>query len=153
MDLEIRTVDAPDEDDPIYQDALSVRTDVFVEEQDVPADLEVDEHESAATHFVAYDDGMPIGAARLREPEESTGKVERFAVQADYRERGVGTALMERLEAVARGRGIERLRLHSQVRAAPFYARFGYERVGKQFEEAGIPHVEMRKSIEPPSDF
>lgn len=153
MDLEIRTVDAPEEGDPIYQDALSVRTDVFVEEQDVPADLEVDEHESAATHFVAYDDGEAIGAARLREPEESTGKVERFAVRPDYRKRGVGTALMERLEAVALGRGIERMRLHSQVRAAPFYARFGYERVGEQFEEAGIPHVEMRKSIDPPSDF
>ncbi|QSG15710.1 GNAT family N-acetyltransferase [Halapricum desulfuricans] len=147
MNPEIRTVDAPDEDDSVYQDALSVRTTVFVEEQGVPADLEVDEHESDAIHLVAYDDDEPIGAARLRRPGETTGKVERVAVRSAYRERDVGTALMERLEAVARDRGLETMRLHSQVRAAPFYARFGYERVGERFEEAGIPHVEMRKTL------
>ncbi|QSG06928.1 GNAT family N-acetyltransferase [Halapricum desulfuricans] len=147
MDIEIRTVDAPAGDDPIYRDALSVRTDVFVEEQGVPAEIEVDEHESTATHFVAYDDGAAIGTARLREPEEAIGKVERLAVRAEYRDDGVGTALMERVEAAAREREFERLRLHSQVRAAPFYASLGYERVGDQFEEAGIPHVEMRKSL------
>mgnify|MGYP000070736825 FL=1 len=147
MNPEIRTVDAPDEDDSVYQDALSVRTTVFVEEQGVPADLEVDEHESDAIHFVAYDGDEPVGAARLRRPDETTGKVERVAVRSAYRDRHVGTALMERLEAVAHDRGLETMHLHSQVRAAPFYARFGYERVGEQFEEAGIPHIKMRKTI------
>ncbi len=147
MDPEIRTVNTPDEDDSVYQDALSVRTDVFVEEQDVPADLEVDEHESDAIHFVAYDGDEPIGAARLRQPDETTGKVERVAVRSAYRERDVGTALMERLEAVAREHGLETMRLHSQVRAAPFYAQFGYERIGERFEEAGIPHIKMRKTM------
>ena len=147
MHPEIRTVNAPSKDDPVYQDALSVRTDVFVEEQDVPADLEVDEHESDAIHFVAYDGVDPIGAARLRRPDEETGKVERVAVRSAYRDRHVGTALMQRLESVARDRGLETMRLHSQIQAAPFYARFGYERVGEQFLEADIPHIKMRKSL------
>ncbi|MFW6018158.1 MAG: GNAT family N-acetyltransferase [Halapricum sp.] len=146
MEIEIRIVDTPGEGDPVYQDALSVRTEVFVDEQGVPAEIEVDEHESAATHFVAYDGDEPIATGRLREPEQATGKVERLAVRADYREQGIGTTLMERIEAAARDREVETLRLHSQVRAVPFYASLGYERVGERFEEAGIPHVEMRKS-------
>lgn len=145
MDIDVRVVDSAD---GVPQDALAVRETVFVEEQGVPADIEVDDHEEEATHFVAYDGDEPVGAARLRALDERAAKVERVAVLAACRDRGVGTALMEQLEAVARQRGVETLTMHSQISAEPFYERFGYERVGEQFEEAGIPHVEMHKALD-----
>jgi len=90
----------------------------------------------------------PVGAARLRpkDPDAAAvGKVERVAVLAAAREAGVGRALMDALEAHGRERGFDRFLLHSQTHAAGFYASLGYERRGDEFEEAGIPHVEMTK--------
>lgn len=144
MDWEIRV----GRSESLYEDALSVRKTVFVEEQGVDPDIEVDEHDETATHLAAYDErGEPIGSGRFRSLDEETGKVERVAVLADRRDSGLGRAIMGQIEAIARDRGVERLVLHSQTRAAPFYERVGYERVGEEFEEAGIPHVEMRKEL------
>lgn len=127
--------------------AFDVRYTVFVEEQGVDEALEYDDHDETAIHFVAYDGTEPIGAARLREPEDGVGKVERVAVLEPRREEGVGSALMATLEQRAVAEGITALKLHSQTRAADFYRELGYERRGPEFEEAGIPHVEMRKSL------
>ncbi|CQH58325.1 GNAT family acetyltransferase [Halobacterium hubeiense] len=132
--------------DARYEDALSVRYAVFVDEQGVPEDLEVDEHEDDATHFVAYDDGEPVGAARLREYDDGVGKVERVAVRESCRGEGWGAALMDELEATASER-YDELYLHAQLPAAGFYDDRGYVREGEQFEEAGIPHVAMRKRL------
>lgn len=134
--------------DARYEDALSVRYAVFVDEQGVPEDLEVDEYEDDATHFVAYDEsGDPVGAARLREYDDGVGKVERVAVLESRRGEGYGDALMDALEDAARER-YDELYLHSQLPAAGFYDRRGYEREGDQFDEAGIPHVAMRKRLD-----
>ncbi len=150
--------------DDAYEDAVAVRMAVFVDEQGIPEELELDDHEDDAVHFVAYDGddghdhdgpgghhgndpGEPVGAARLREPEAGVGKVERVAVLAEHRDRGVGAELMDTVESVARARGYDRLVLHSQTTATGFYERLGYERVGDVFEEDGIPHVEMRKGL------
>jgi predicted GNAT family N-acyltransferase len=130
-----------------YEDALDVRFAVFVEEQGVPESLEVDDHEDTATHFVAYDGDVPVGAARLRGYEPSTGKVERVAVVEPRRGEGWGDSLMDELEATARER-YDELYLHAQHWAAGFYERRGYEQEGEEFEEAGIPHVAMRKSLD-----
>ncbi|SFS67334.1 GNAT family N-acetyltransferase [Halostagnicola kamekurae] len=137
-------------DDDRLEDAFNVRRRVFVEEQGVDEELEYDEHEDEAVHFVAYedDDEQPIGAARLREPEDSVGKVERVAVLESHRGTGVGRALMDALEAAAASNDLETLKLHAQTRAAGFYDELGYERYGEEFEEAGIPHVAMEKSLE-----
>jgi len=132
--------------DARYEDALSVRYAVFVDEQGVPEDLEVDDHEDDAVHFVAYDDGEPVGAARLREYEDGVGKVERVAVLEARRGEGWGAALMDELEATASER-YDELYLHAQLPAAGFYDDRGYVRDGEQFEEAGIPHVAMRKRL------
>ena len=129
------------------EDAFTVRRTVFVEEQDVDEELEYDEYEEESIHFVAYDGDEPIGAARLREPESGLGKVERVAVLESRRGEGVGLAVMNTLEERAREEGLESLKLHSQTHAAAFYGRLGYERYGEEFEEAGIPHVKMRKSL------
>jgi predicted GNAT family N-acyltransferase len=137
-----------------------VRRRVFVDGQGVDPDLEVDDHEDEATHFVAYEGGEPVGVARLREYnsgeyegpasreyDEPVAKVERMAVLPGYRERGIGRAILRSVEAHARERGFERARLHGQVRSAGFYEALGYERIGEEFEEAGIPHVAMEKAL------
>ncbi|ELY78000.1 GNAT family N-acetyltransferase [Natrinema gari] len=143
-DLEVRAAETDRERD----DAFAVRRTVFVEEQGVDEELEYDDHDETAVHFVAYDGTEPIGAARLRESEAGVGKVERVAVLASHREDGVGRALMDALERRAIDAGFTALKLHSQTQAAGFYRSLGYERHGEAFAEAGIPHVEMRKAID-----
>ncbi|WP_226040420.1 GNAT family N-acetyltransferase [Natrinema sp. DC36] len=142
-DIDVRVVDTDHE----REDAFAVRREVFVAEQGVDEELEYDEHDESATHFVAYDGDEPIGAARLREYEANIGKVERVAVLESRRKTGVGGALMATLEQRADAQGFAVLKLHSQTRAADFYRGLGYERRGDEFEEAGIPHVEMQKSL------
>jgi predicted GNAT family N-acyltransferase len=133
--------------DARYEDALRVRYAVFVDEQGVPEDLEVDEYEAESLHFVAYDaDGEPVGAARLREYEAGVGKVERVAVLESRRDEGWGDALMDAVEDAA-SEHYDELYLHAQLPAAGFYDHRDYQREGDEFEEAGIPHVAMRKSV------
>ena len=137
------------ETDAQRRDAFSVRRTVFVDEQGVDEAIEYDEYDdpgAEVTHFVAYDDGEPVGAARLREYEDGVGKVERVAVLESHRGEGWGAALMDELEATASER-YDELYLHAQLPAAGFYDDRGYVREGEQFEEAGIPHVAMRKRL------
>lgn len=142
-DAELRVL--PGEAD--LEPAFEVRRDVFVDEQGVDEAIEIDGRDPDATHVLAEVDGEPIGTARLREVEPGTGKVERVAVRASHRGTGVGRRLMERIERVAADRGLDRLELHSQTRVEGFYERLGYVTVSEQFEEAGIPHVEMEKGL------
>lgn len=139
----MRRVSSDDE----LEDALAVRREVFVEEQGVPEHRELDGEDPEATHFVAYGDGEPVGAARLREYEPATGKVERVAVVERRRGEGLGRELMDEVEAVAVERGCEELVLHAQVPVVEFYERLGYEITSEEFADAGIPHREMRKRL------
>lgn len=132
------------------EDAFAVRRAVFVEEQGVDETLEWDEHDEPdadATHFVAYDDGDVVGAARLREAAPGVGKVERVVVAEDRRGDDWGRRIMDAVERTAREERFERLVLHAQTRVEGFYESLGYESVGEEFVEADIPHVEMRKSL------
>jgi predicted GNAT family N-acyltransferase len=141
---EVRVADSEAE----REGAFAVRHAVFVEEQGVDEALEYDDHDAAAIHFVADDDGEPIGAARLRGVEDGVAKVERVAVLEPRRGEGIGQELMATVEATARRRGFAALKLHSQTHAAEFYRDLGYEQHGSTFEEAGISHVEMRKRLD-----
>lgn len=136
-------------DDPEFEDAMAVRIDVFVEEQDVPEDIERDEYEPESEHFVAYRDGdrtQVVGTTRLRE-KDGVAKIERVAVRQDARGEGWGIRLMAAAEERARDRGLDEALLHAQAQVEGFYEHLGYTRVGDEFDEAGIPHVEMRKSL------
>jgi len=128
--------------------AHAVRRRVFIEEQDVAEELEIDGQDEAATHVVLMEAGAPVATARLRFPELLTTKVERVAVLPEYRGEGLGTRVMDIAETVATGRGAATAVLHAQRRVEEFYGRIGYERVSDTFEEAGIPHVEMRKRLD-----
>jgi predicted GNAT family N-acyltransferase len=135
------------ETDAELANALAVRRAVFVDGQGVPEDRERDGKDGEAVHFVASDDGRAIGAARLREIDPSTGKVERVAVREPRRGEGWGRQIVAAVETTARDRGLSTLVLHSQTHVEGFYADLGYESVGEEFEDAGIPHVEMQKSL------
>ena len=127
--------------------ARPVRERVFIDEQKVPRELEWDEWDDPSEHAVACDAaGNPIGTARLL-PD---GRIGRMAVLADWRGKGVGTALLRAMVDRARGRFIARAVLHAQVQAAGFYRRFGFIERGGPFQEAGIPHVEMALELFPP---
>lgn len=129
-----------------HKDALAVRRKVFMEEQHVPEDLEIDEYEESATHFVVYEEEQPIGAGRCRIVEKNA-KVERICVLSSYRKQGVGEAIMNKIEEFAKDRELQGLKLNSQTHAEPFYKRLGYETYSDQFLDAGIPHVAMKKEI------
>jgi len=129
-----------------YAAIRSVRFAVFVDEQQIPRELEMDDRDAACVHWLALDDGgTPLGTVRL--DLEAGGKVGRLAVLARERGRGVGRALMERLHEHARAQRLARVWCHAQSSAAPFYTRLGYRITSEPFEEAGIAHVEMERML------
>jgi len=132
-----------------FEDAASeIRMTVFVEEQGVDASEELDGKDPDAVQFLARDGGEAVGTARLRFPDPDVGKAERVAVCESARGDGVGAALMRAVEDAARDNGATAVVLHAQTRVEGFYRKLGYETVGGEFEEAGIPHVEMRKRLD-----
>ncbi|MFK5922617.1 MAG: GNAT family N-acetyltransferase [Verrucomicrobiota bacterium] len=129
------------------QKLLAVRFEVFVEEQQVPEEMEQDEWDARCLHLLAEDeDGGAIGTARLM-PE---GRLGRVAVVKKWRRCGVGAALVEQLEQAACQRGMASLILHSQTWTIPFYKSLGFVLAeGCEFFEAGIPHRLMEKNLSP----
>jgi len=122
------------------EEAKRIRFIVFVEEQRVPADLEMDENDAESLHALAYADGQPIGTGRLL-PD---GHIGRMAVLKQWRGRGAGKAMLRRLIDAARRRGHREVALSAQVHALEFYRAEGFEPQGAVYEEAGIPHQAMR---------
>lgn len=125
---------------------LAVRHAVFIVEQQVPADLEVDGEDPHCVHVLARWDGEPVGTARLREVD-GHAKAERVAVVRSSRGRGIGLALMSALEQEARARGFGEMHLHAQAAVIGFYEDQGYAGQGERFVEAGIEHVAMVKRL------
>ena len=123
--------------------AEPIRTVVFVGEQGVPAELEMDQHDAACVHAVAFLDGKPVGTGRLL-PDAHIG---RMAVLKAFRGKGFGGAILKKLMEKARQRGDRQIVLSAQVHAAPFYREHGFEEVGGVYEEAGIPHQDMRCAL------
>lgn len=134
------------ENEQELQDSYFVRKTVFVEEQNVSVEEEIDEHEESATHFVLYNSATPIGAGRFR-MLDGIGKVERICVLKDYRGTGAGKVVMNGIEQFACNQGIESLKLNAQTHAIPFYSKLGYEVVSEEFLDAGIPHKTMKKTL------
>lgn len=129
------------------QDCLDVRMKVFVQEQKVPADLEIDELEEECVHFILYnEDGTPAGTGRYREVD-GYGKAERICVMSDVRQKGSGRMIMSAIEDYARSRSMKKVKLHAQVQAIPFYEKLGYQVVSDVFMDADIPHKTMVKEL------
>jgi predicted GNAT family N-acyltransferase len=129
-----------------FEDALKVRREVFIEEQQVPEEEEIDQFEDVCTHVVVYDNEKPVAAGRLRD-YDGLGKMERICVLASHRNHGLGKVVMDKLEELAKEKRFHKLKLNAQTHAEGFYARIGYETVSDVFMDAGIPHVTMIKTV------
>ena len=138
MSKEIKAVKITNQAD--LEKAFAVRNQVFIIGQMVPLELEV-ENNDVSTHFLATVDGQPAGAARWRQTENGY-KLERFAVLDEYRGLGVAqamvSAVLNDLPADA-----PMVYLNSQIQAVGLYEKFGFEKSGPEFEEAGIKHYKM----------
>ena len=124
--------------------AVGIRFRVFVDEQSVPPEIELDEFDAVATHAIAVLDGVAIGTGRAI-VEGDSARIGRMAVDRPHRRGGVGGLILRFLEEQARGQGASEYILHAQEYVKSFYASHGYEEHGDTFMEAGILHVEMRK--------
>ncbi|MBS0346221.1 MAG: GNAT family N-acetyltransferase [Proteobacteria bacterium] len=119
--------------------ATPIRFQVFVDEQQVPADMELDEFDALSCHALALAGEEAVGTGRLL-PD---GHIGRMAVRADWRGQGVGAALLQALIDEAERRGMRRLVLSAQTHALGFYTRFGFVPEGEVYDEAGLPHQMM----------
>ena len=126
--------------------AYAIRYAVFVKEQGIPAELEIDDYDPIAEHALAFVDGQCVATARiyLDEQNASKAKIGRMAVLKDFRGQGIGTALLG--EAIRAGmmQGASVFELHAQQSAVPFYAKLQFKPDGAIFDEVGIPHQRMR---------
>ncbi|MBL7013679.1 MAG: GNAT family N-acetyltransferase [Candidatus Marinimicrobia bacterium] len=120
--------------------AMEIRTNVFVDEQNVPMDVEMDEFDATSTHVLASWQRQPAGTARWRETDEGW-KLERFAVLKDYRGKQIGASLvrfiMNNLDLS------KTVYLYAQESVINFYKPFGFVEEGERFYEANIPHMKM----------
>lgn len=124
-------------------EASRIRFEVFVEEQGVPSEIELDEMDALCVHALAFEEGRAVGTGRLL-PDAHIG---RMAVLRGWRKRGVGSGLLEALIEQARRRGDKLVALSAQVHALEFYAGHGFRPYGEIYEEAGIPHQRMQKKL------
>jgi predicted GNAT family N-acyltransferase len=121
--------------------ASPIRFTVFVEEQGVPFEIELDEHDPVCVHALAFEDGKAVATGRLL-PD---GHIGRMAVLKEWRSRGIGGLLLTSLIGRARERGNREVVLSAQINAARFYLAHGFVPHGNEYMEAGIRHQEMRR--------
>jgi predicted GNAT family N-acyltransferase len=123
--------------------ASPIRFSVFCEEQGVPREIELDQHDSTSVHALAFEGPKVVGTARLL-PD---GHIGRMAVLKEWRARGIGGLLLQKLMERARARGDREIVLSAQVHAVPFYRANGFVEEGSEYLEAGIRHQEMRRKL------
>ena len=137
--INIRIANWPSEKENLAQ----IRKQVFIEEQNVPAELEWDEYDDSSRHYLASLNGKIIATARLK-PD---GQIGRMAVLANYRNQGIGSKLLQFVLKDARSQNFQQLYLHAQVDAIAFYEKQNFSVQGDIFFEANIPHREMLKKL------
>ncbi|OGX61746.1 MAG: GNAT family N-acetyltransferase [Paenibacillus sp. RIFOXYA1_FULL_44_5] len=134
------------------QQCLQIRWEVFVDEQNVPEHLEIDEWDEghlACRHVLLCEEqGLCTATARMRNYSQDTGKIQRVAVRKIARQKGHGRLVLNTLEEWARELGLQYIILDSQCHAENFYLKLGYVTISSEpFDDAGIPHVRMRKKL------
>lgn len=142
--IEVTKINTPED----LSQSHKIRLEVFVDEQKVPVEEEMDEFENNSRHYLARVNGLAAGTARWRVTDKGI-KLERFAVRKIFRRSGVGSALMKSiLEEIKRSPDLNQreIYLHSQLDAMPLYSKFGFTKTGNIFEEAGIKHYKMVKT-------
>ncbi len=120
-----------------------IRVRVFVEEQGVPPELEMDELDEDALHLLAWRSGVAVGTARLT-PD---GHIGRVAVLPEYRGQHIGRSLMEAMMELATQSGRQQVEISAQIQAKGFYHSLGFQEKGDAYMEAGIPHIAMSATL------
>lgn len=123
-------------------DAYKIRFKVFVEEQNVPADLEVDDIDGIAHHVVVYQDGIPVGTGRVFE-QGGRYYLGRIAVLKEYRKQHIGSLIVKLLLEKAFEWGAQEVHIHAQIAVLDFYKKLGFIPYGEPYDEAGIEHISM----------
>ncbi|MCI2947397.1 putative GNAT family N-acyltransferase [Staphylococcus caledonicus] len=131
----------------MLSECFKIREEVFVKEQGVPLENELDSYEEDSIHIIGYDNHhTPFACARFR-PYEDGAKVERVAILKTHRQGGYGQSLMLEIEKFAKDKGYQKLILNAQVQAQGFYTKLGYTPTGEIFLEENIEHIKMFKAI------
>lgn len=133
--------------------AYSIRYAVFVEEQGIPAEFEIDAYDPMAEHALAFIDGQCVATARiyLDQQNPSKAKIGRMAVLKNFRGQGIGTALLGEVIRAGMMQGATVFELHAQQSTIPFYAKLQFKADGAIFDEVGIPHQCMRLVLGTPT--
>ncbi|MGC2274788.1 MAG: GNAT family N-acetyltransferase [Candidatus Binatus sp.] len=129
------------------QRAWAIRRRVFIEEQNVPEEIEMDTDDAHAFHALALLDGDAIGCGRMLDHGATEIKIGRMAVLPEFRKTGVGALILRFLIDRARTRGFRKAVLHAQLTAEGFYLKEGFSPVGAVFDEAGIAHRKMERTL------
>ena len=143
MILNVKKITSTDE----FTHAHTIRELVFQQEQGVEPALEFDGQDEISEHIIAYLDGQPVGTARIRYLDDRTAKIERLAVLPIARGKGIGKQIMQLALDIAAKKNIQEAVIHAQHYIMGLHQKLGFEREGEVFEEAGIPHVKMRKKL------
>ena len=121
-----------------------IRRKVFIEEQNVPEELEWDEFDDDCIHILVTDNNKPIACGRLK----ADGHIGRMAVLEVYRKTGIGSTILEELLNSARNLKLTNVYLHAQTTAIPFYEKLGFKTCSDEFMDANIPHKTMKKHLD-----
>lgn len=133
----------PISDQAQFDACQDIRNAVFVEEQGVPADREIDGKDKDSRHFAVSADDKMIGTCRVRFIG-SAAKIERVAVLKEFRSRGIGKVLMKYiLQELGKTGDIQLFKLSAQAQVLPFYEKLGFKIRGNEYMDAGIPHYDM----------
>ncbi|WP_026080975.1 GNAT family N-acetyltransferase [Paenibacillus sp. PAMC 26794] len=133
------------------EQALGIRHHVFVIEQQVPAEIEIDQYDVISPdvhHVLLSTDGQAVATGRLIYYSKDTAKMQRIAVLESHRSFGYGRVLLLAMEELARELGLSYSVLDAQCQAQKFYEKLGYEVISEEpFYDADILHVRMRKNL------
>ncbi len=135
-------------DSQLMRGALDLRREVFVDEQGVPPEIEVDDEDAKAVHLVATIGERVVATLRIT-PMGTADKIGRVAVRRELRGTGIGSRLVERAMRLISEKGGRDIVLHAQIQTIDFYRRLGYREEGEVEMDAGIPHIWMRKRLDP----
>lgn len=142
----MRVIQTKDTLSEIYVDAMRIRHQVFMVEQGVPFEEEVDQYEALCVHFVLYDDDKKaLATCRLLPLENGVMKLQRMAVIKEARGKGYGELIVTEAETFAKTQGYNTIKLGAQLTALGFYEKLGYTAYGEEFLDANIPHMMMEK--------
>ena len=126
-----------------FSACLFIRKKVFIEEQHIAIELEIDGLDDQSIHYIIKDDDEPIGTARVRY-SESIAKIERVAVLKAHRGRGYAYQLMTVIISdIIQSQRVNKILLGAQSTVIPFYEKLGFVVFGEEYIDAGIKHRDM----------